>query len=784
VAAQAHGSIQPSAAVQPLGSVQSVPASSRASGRLLRLGLAREPDHSVTVSITIWPFLSAPWGRGLKAREGPYYWAAIILAPFLILLFDRNVYFSPPAFVDSWIYYGYFRHFSEFIRWFSGTYYASRLTWILPGYVVNKMFPDLIANYLLHFGVYYTAAFSLYYILACFFGRRTALLGTLALGTYPYLLQSVGWDYVDGAGIAYYLLTIALIVRVRNGPSRLRSALVGGAYAAAVYTNIVWVVFIPLVLGFYLLMPPSTPGPVWGPERLRRSSRFVGWFGIGALALTAGLCLVNYRAGGKLWFYGATVDWVLRNHAAISAQWHGRDYHWLKQATWLLLPAIASLVAAGRCFQRFVVQRDWSLDGVTLFDLHLLATIGVMVTLQAKGGYFLEYAFYGSYLIPSTVLALGGEVFYLKGRSGWLLLLPIAILFVPWLPWAQPVWGALSKINAVSLIGVTVAGLMGAALWRGRSAAVVVAAACLSLLSLYLLAYSGELAYRQAAPDARGQAFVRTTRAMKGIDRVRQGRKVLFWLDEHDRNGGEFESLAAIYMWGYFLIGHPFPALDPGRRWAASAGEMIAVPTTDRTESSVLRDANAALGKWGFTARTRAVVEVGDSITHYRIVCLDLLRLPRSGVTIVPNLATGMPAAQSSTVNEAAADRAVDGDTDGDFAHGSVTHTDLQKNAWWEVDLGRSVSIQSVAIWNRTDPCGSVSCGARLSDYWVFISDQPFLASDTPERLQRRAGTWNSRQIVWPNPSTRVAVNGARGRYVRIQLNSKNYLSLAEVQVF
>jgi len=152
------------------------------------------------------------------------------------------------------------------------------------------------------------------------------------------------------------------------------------------------------------------------------------------------------------------------------------------------------------------------------------------------------------------------------------------------------------------------------------------------------------------------------------------------------------------------------------------------------------------------------------------------------GSTAAPtNVALGKPAAQSSTlpgVLSAAASSAVDGNPDGNFYDGSVTATSLDPNAWWQVDLGASTAVSSITIFNRTD-----CCVLRLNDYWVFVSDTPFLASDTPATLQNRAGTFASHQTAAPFPSGTIPV-GAQGRYVRVQLSSPNYLSLAEVQVF
>jgi hypothetical protein len=143
------------------------------------------------------------------------------------------------------------------------------------------------------------------------------------------------------------------------------------------------------------------------------------------------------------------------------------------------------------------------------------------------------------------------------------------------------------------------------------------------------------------------------------------------------------------------------------------------------------------------------------------------------------NLALGKVVTQSSTgYANSGALLAVDGNTDGVFAKGSVTHTFPTANPWWEVDLGAVASIGSVQVWNRTD-----CCGQRLSDYWVFISEAPFAADDTPATLQVPC-VWSNHQTSAPAPSMSISAGGIRGRYVRVQLAGSDTLSLAEVQVF
>ncbi|MEQ1858922.1 MAG: DUF1553 domain-containing protein [Chthoniobacteraceae bacterium] len=79
------------------------------------------------------------------------------------------------------------------------------------------------------------------------------------------------------------------------------------------------------------------------------------------------------------------------------------------------------------------------------------------------------------------------------------------------------------------------------------------------------------------------------------------------------------------------------------------------------------------------------------------------------------NIAPRGKAKQSSTYADAAASRAIDGKTDGEYAKGSVAHTaDGDKAPWWELDLGAATGIERVVFWNRTEVPERIK-GARLT---------------------------------------------------------------------
>ncbi len=133
------------------------------------------------------------------------------------------------------------------------------------------------------------------------------------------------------------------------------------------------------------------------------------------------------------------------------------------------------------------------------------------------------------------------------------------------------------------------------------------------------------------------------------------------------------------------------------------------------------------------------------------------------------NFALGKPAIQSQESNKGDAQRAVDGNTNGDLESGSVAIADVieDENPWWEVDLGATYPIGEIRIWNRTDCCSDL-----LSDYTVIILDR-------------------NQDIRWyqhfADPATRpssIIAGGVYGRKVRIQLNDPKPLNIAEVEVF
>ncbi|MFB8438943.1 alpha-L-fucosidase [Streptomyces niveus] len=211
-------------------------------------------------------------------------------------------------------------------------------------------------------------------------------------------------------------------------------------------------------------------------------------------------------------------------------------------------------------------------------------------------------------------------------------------------------------------------------------------------------------------------------------------------------------------------------ALRTPEGWTTGGGERFDDLEAGRTHTLTAPVSIPATGATG-PAALEAVVTGGGG---------KILQLTSHTEVVLPNVARGRTATQSSTAWDGVASRAVDGDTAGDYLRdNTTTHTaEPSREAWWQVDLEASRTIDTVEIFNRTD-----CCAERLADYWVLVSDTPF-TSDSLEETRTAPGVTAVHLKDQAGRPTNVELDGARGRHVRVQLASAtNPLSLTEVVV-
>jgi hypothetical protein len=128
----------------------------------------------------------------------------------------------------------------------------------------------------------------------------------------------------------------------------------------------------------------------------------------------------------------------------------------------------------------------------------------------------------------------------------------------------------------------------------------------------------------------------------------------------------------------------------------------------------------------------------------------------------------GAAARKVTTADDAAG--GCDGLKDGTYGF----HTDADASPWWHVDLGRSLALDRVAVFNRCD--GKVE--DRAGNLAVLLSDD----GKRWRELYKHGGAKffgqsDGKPLVVP-------AAGAAARFVRVQLPSRKYFHLDEVEVY
>ncbi|XP_009466921.1 PREDICTED: uncharacterized protein LOC104015857 [Nipponia nippon] len=150
----------------------------------------------------------------------------------------------------------------------------------------------------------------------------------------------------------------------------------------------------------------------------------------------------------------------------------------------------------------------------------------------------------------------------------------------------------------------------------------------------------------------------------------------------------------------------------------------------------------------------------------------------RQGCAPLPgaaNVAREQRATQSSTSNgSGVASKAVDGNRDGVWRHGSCSHTRREWEPWWSVDLGGRRAVAAVVVKNRQD-----CCWQRLRGAQVHVGDAPAERSRDNPIPGRRV------QDAGPGSLSTICCHGLPGRYVTVTVPGREeQLALCEVEVY
>lgn len=103
---------------------------------------------------------------------------------------------------------------------------------------------------------------------------------------------------------------------------------------------------------------------------------------------------------------------------------------------------------------------------------------------------------------------------------------------------------------------------------------------------------------------------------------------------------------------------------------------------------------------------------------------------------------------------------------DNDMA--TISHTNNQYGAWWEVDLIDEYIIDEIVIWNRIHS----ACEDRLFPFTLSVLEDD------------RDVVWSASISQFQDSPLVFSLPDVIGQYVKVQLDGCNWLHIAEAQVF
>lgn len=574
--------------------------------------------------------ISAALPRRLSLGDCAHFFSKIDLGIVLILILPWALlsvgvnwvtqYVFGHGWLDDWFYVGFFLDLRNHFQHFPGTYYGSRLSWILPGHVAFKLLPPQIAAYTLHFGVYYAAILSLYITLKYMVGRRAALVTATLMGGYCFFLWAVGWDYVDGAGIMYFLLTtLALTLSIKGKYPLGWLSLAGAFYGAMIYSQLFLLVLTPPILLYYFLANRSS----------RRFSLLLSafTFTFGFLAISLILGLVNYKLGGAFLFYTPSVREALYL-TKVANPWRRPFQVWWKEATWLVIPG-AILLSSFFSLWKFRSHRAWWPP--VLFQSYYLACALILVLFELKGMPVLQYLYYASFLIPGVFLAIGGQIglgidrvssgvfVFVLGEATLMPLLAYRVLrsfrLVLWL-------------HSHLLFLFLSFGFLGIVFLFLREHPVKTLALCSSLCLVVALVNISSEGFRVIDPDSARYGWAVIRQSVEAIRTIEPNGNMLFWYQADEPMVNFYRAVASIYLWGYTLLNEQFPALEGANNYRTlTTKNQIVILSTG---TAAFQKADAALRRIGFTAELVAErrIQGGPIGWNMIFVALELASSP------------------------------------------------------------------------------------------------------------------------------------------------------------
>lgn len=559
-------------------------------------------------------------------------WLPALLFPLLLLDLGEYELFPQVGWVDPAIYLSYFLNPKGTIEYFGSTYFATRLSFIIPGYIAHTVFKFAYANFLLVLLFHSIGILSVY-----FAGKKAAgtLAGVLAawwLGCNPLWIAAISGGYVDGPAIALALAAIGLYGVGSDFGKRLpRSnvlALVGALLALSLFAH-------PIPAGVAALTISASALRI---GKLHSSGRLIVFGGLGFALVIFFFASVMIAWTGRIYLFDDLHP--LTNAFAGRAQPFIRPYDtWMPGAFRLGLPVgIVALGVTALFSEKGAPAARWLINvGLLMLSCTAAFLVGWDWFVQ---GFTMQSPFYSSYLLLGQSFVVAGVIaVVLKAeprQSGfrlWLLLALLALMIVAsvllqeriglWGKDVRQVWIVLFVLMALSAMSIIL---------RFRQSSVWL------LFLLTLLAGTANADTRRtfvsSGAVSNRDLYQHMIQIKETIDHLNtNGRRLILWVDRSEYTSGDkasdqrnvymhyydgsylrlnfYDSLAGFWLWHRGVLNFEMPLIHSSNLEWLNRGQLPTTVVMVCVYPSTCNKGRAALEKVGIATTVRSSALIG-----------------------------------------------------------------------------------------------------------------------------------------------------------------------------
>ena len=583
--------------------------------------------------------------------------AVLFLLPAIFLNSGLFQLFPMPGSVDAGMYLGYMLDLPTLVERYglgATTYHATRLSWMLPGYWLHQILPDVVAHYCMVNIMYFASVWSAFFAGAGLAGRTGGYFSAAFIAYSPLFIASVCFGGIDGAVVTYLFLASAFLFA--PGAAQLTICRAAGFGATSCLAAIAHP-FATTLIGFiglaYVLINKCS---------VKVFTRHLYWAFGGAVFTFLLVAWAGTNFG--IQFFFPLDSYEMAKRALVGK--FGSNYRlpvdeWLHANYRLLIPVILILALSAMAvhFRASNEARSRRCAVIALITLFSVAFLGLWDVLM--GGVTLQFRNYTSLSFPIYALAVAELAAFndkaeRRTNSSAMFSITLAVpafavaaLFVisnDWLDQFTDGYYLFFALVGLTALAITLSFLSPTPLSKVKflsysTISLVTISSALNLDSSNIYFGRTNVSLRQAY-----EGTVGLVNAIKS-DANLQDRKIVFWYKRASFSTGNtdtdnklsyrlrfgpkdyrfnyFDTLSSLYLFDQSLLGDELP------RWDKSAYERFLVPYKQKVVLIVLGKtlddlllAKTKLHSEGWTPTLRSSYIVTDSDFAYSAWFLDL----------------------------------------------------------------------------------------------------------------------------------------------------------------